>query len=445
MPADVDALTGYRRYAVAQVRAARLLASLRRVGMPLAEVALVLDEDARGAVRRGGRRRAAHEQRLVDGLRRRAARDRAHPRPPRRARQPGGRRVLPCVGPARRRAGDLAAALGVRPVRRRAGGAGGGRPRRGGPARADRDPRGGVRRRGAVRRHRPLPPRRRMGCPSSAPPAASRGRPVGASCPLDWADLVADACAACRRRTPTSSVELGRGGWARRSAASWHRDHGAAGLVPGLPEHRRHADAGRARGSTPRGSGRCCRSRRESVGLVVRDGSVHLAAAARAPSDVADVLVDPEFLREALSVAGPRPTLVLDGPRRPLAIRGDGAGFSVLMPVAPEGLGVSVLVHLCRGCGHQRRGTRAATAATPRAGAAAPGRRTPTPRRRCCPRRRSPDGIPEPLWQPAPSATWARCTPRGPVAVRPATRPPQGITRREHPSVAPRLEGLSGR
>src|SRR6476620_2034013 len=47
VPADVDALTGYRRYAVAQVRSARLLASLRRVGMPLAEVALVLDEDAR--------------------------------------------------------------------------------------------------------------------------------------------------------------------------------------------------------------------------------------------------------------------------------------------------------------------------------------------------------------------------------------------------------------
>jgi hypothetical protein len=72
-----------------------------------------------------------------------------------------------------------------------------------------------------------------------------------------------------------------------------------------------------------------------SVGLVVRDGAVHLA-----PSDgagVADVFVDPEFLHEALAVAGPRPTLVLDGPLRPLAIRGDGAGFSVLMPVAPEG------------------------------------------------------------------------------------------------------------
>ncbi len=74
----------------------------------------------------------------------------------------------------------------------------------------------------------------------------------------------------------------------------------------------------------------------ESVGLVVRDGSVHLSASDDAGSP--DVHVDPTFLREALSVAGPRPTLVFDGSRRPLAVRGDGAGFSVLMPVAPEGL-----------------------------------------------------------------------------------------------------------
>src|SRR4051794_24321844 len=67
VPADVDAVTGYRRYAVAQVRAARLLASLRRVGMPLAEVALVLDEDARGESGAADVVKA-HEQRLVDGL-----------------------------------------------------------------------------------------------------------------------------------------------------------------------------------------------------------------------------------------------------------------------------------------------------------------------------------------------------------------------------------------
>src|SRR6478609_2630216 len=68
VPADVDPVTGYRRYAVAQVRAARLLASLRRVGMPLAEVALVLDEDALGASGAAADVVTAHEQRLVDGL-----------------------------------------------------------------------------------------------------------------------------------------------------------------------------------------------------------------------------------------------------------------------------------------------------------------------------------------------------------------------------------------
>lgn len=43
VPAVVDPETGYRWYAHEQLRPARLLASLRRVGMPLAEIARVLD------------------------------------------------------------------------------------------------------------------------------------------------------------------------------------------------------------------------------------------------------------------------------------------------------------------------------------------------------------------------------------------------------------------
>jgi DNA-binding transcriptional MerR regulator len=43
VPAAVDPATGYRWYAEDQVAPARLLASLRRVGMPLADVARVLD------------------------------------------------------------------------------------------------------------------------------------------------------------------------------------------------------------------------------------------------------------------------------------------------------------------------------------------------------------------------------------------------------------------
>jgi DNA polymerase III subunit beta len=38
VPAEVDPFTGYRRYAEEQVRAARLVASLRRVGMPITEI-----------------------------------------------------------------------------------------------------------------------------------------------------------------------------------------------------------------------------------------------------------------------------------------------------------------------------------------------------------------------------------------------------------------------
>jgi DNA polymerase-3 subunit beta len=39
VPAEVDPATGYRRYAEAQIRSARLIARLRRVGLPVAEIA----------------------------------------------------------------------------------------------------------------------------------------------------------------------------------------------------------------------------------------------------------------------------------------------------------------------------------------------------------------------------------------------------------------------
>jgi DNA polymerase-3 subunit beta len=66
VPAEVDAATGYRRYADDQVRAARLIAGLRRVGMPVAEIAQAVRElDEPDAVRR---RLDAHRRRLEDGL-----------------------------------------------------------------------------------------------------------------------------------------------------------------------------------------------------------------------------------------------------------------------------------------------------------------------------------------------------------------------------------------
>jgi DNA polymerase III subunit beta len=66
VPAEVDAVTGYRRYADEQVRVARLIAGLRRVGMPVAEIAEAAREiDDPAAVRR---RLDAHRRRLEDGL-----------------------------------------------------------------------------------------------------------------------------------------------------------------------------------------------------------------------------------------------------------------------------------------------------------------------------------------------------------------------------------------
>jgi DNA-binding transcriptional MerR regulator len=69
-PVDVDPRTGYRRYASDQVRAARVVAHLRRIGMPLADVAELLgaafgsDQDRSLADRVLDR----HVRRLQDGL-----------------------------------------------------------------------------------------------------------------------------------------------------------------------------------------------------------------------------------------------------------------------------------------------------------------------------------------------------------------------------------------
>ena len=323
VPADVDALTGYRRYAVSQVRAARLLASLRRVGMPLAEVALVLDEDARGAAGAAADVVTAHEQRLVDGLadaRREivltlsllAERDLA-----------GAQACRVTV-----RAGDLAAALAsvrfaVAP----------GEPVAGAPDGVDLRVLTGILvevcgaevRCVATDRYRLA-----VGwAPVAGDLAAAPVEPVAAVVPVGWADRVAEACA-CVQADSEVALELRPG----RVGALVDGELVATPVVPGsFPDYRSivTTDPGRAAVDAEDLQTRLP-VEAQTVGLVVRDGSVRVAVEGDAG---ADVLVDPEFLHEALAVAGARPTLVLDGPHRPLAIRGDGAGFSVLMPVAP--------------------------------------------------------------------------------------------------------------
>ncbi|CAN7400975.1 MerR family transcriptional regulator [Terrabacter sp. LjRoot27] len=328
VPADVDALTGYRRYAVAQVRAARLLASLRRVGMPLAEVALVLDEDARGASGAAADVVTAHEQRLVDGLadaRREIVRTLALLA----ERDLAGTEACR-VGV---RAGDLAAALAavrfaVAP----------GEPVAGAPDGVDLRVLTGILVEVCGAEVRCVATDRYRLAVGWAivlgPPAASPDEPVAAVVPVGWADRVAAACAALAVDAEVV-LELRPG----RSVALVDGELLATPVLPGsFPDYRSIVAEDPGRGAVDAGGLQALLPvERQTVGLVVRDGSVHVAETSGAGTDgVADVLVDPEFLHEALAVAGARPTLVLDGPHRPLAIRGDGAGFSVLMPVAPE-------------------------------------------------------------------------------------------------------------
>jgi DNA-binding transcriptional MerR regulator len=348
VPAAVDGLNGYRRYAVPQVRAARLLASLRRVGMPLAEAALVLDEDARGAAGAAADVVRAHEQRLVDGLRdarREIARTLAlldEPRGDAVEAQPSARVVVA--------AADLAAAVtavrfAVAPATPVAGTRDG----------LDLSVLTGVllelgsdgvrlvatdRYRLAVSLAVGLGPSASTAQPGSG---ISVGQADSAVVPVQWVDEVAAACRADEGAQVVVEIAPGR------AVATVGGETVATPLVPGaFPDYRSFIDPGLLSFGDGEVSGHAgtvdvaalqplLPVEAQTVGLVVREGTVHLAGvpgATGAEVSVADVHVDPEFLHEALAVAGPWATLVLDGPHRPLAIRGSGVGFSVLMPVA---------------------------------------------------------------------------------------------------------------
>lgn len=336
VPADVDPVTGYRRYAVAQVRAARLLASLRRVGMPLAEVALVLDEDALGASGAAADVVAAHEQRLVDGLadaRREIVRTLALLAEG--AERDGAKGAGGGGGAGRRvavRAADLVAAM--RSVRSAVAP---GEPVAGAPGGVDLRVLTGILVELCSGEVRWVATDRYRLAVGWAPVLGGQvdlpTGPVTAVVPVSWADRVAEACA---HADPDAEVvvEVGPG----RVGVVVDGELLATPVVPGsFPDYRSIVASEPSRDPVDAaGLPALLPLELRSVGLVVRDGSVHLAPSDEAGS--ADVFVDPEFLHEALAVAGPRPTLVLDGPLRPLAIRGNGAGFSVLMPVAPEGL-----------------------------------------------------------------------------------------------------------
>ena len=64
VPAATDPATGYRRYTDDQVRSARLIAGLRRVGLPVSEIAQAVRAQPSSVRRQLDR----HRRRLEDGL-----------------------------------------------------------------------------------------------------------------------------------------------------------------------------------------------------------------------------------------------------------------------------------------------------------------------------------------------------------------------------------------
>jgi DNA polymerase-3 subunit beta len=332
VPADVDAGTGYRRYASTQVRAARLVASLRRVGMPLAEVSVVLEQDARGAVDAARDVVAAHEQRLVDGLRdarREIARTLALLRE-------GGREVVA----ASVRAADLGAAVAAVRFAVAPGEPAAAASRDG----SEHDLRvltgvlvelsAGSLRLVTTDRYRmavAVAPRVDAGALGSGPEASATPL-ASTNVPVRWVDGVAALCA----REPDAVVRLELVDEVVRAsvAGDWPaaRPVEATAVAGTYPDHRAVLDgpAGLDGGVAHSAEGLLAvlPLGAERVGLAVHLDRVRVAA-----DTDADVFVDPEFLHEALEAAGPSPRIVVDGPLRPLAIRGNPTGFSVLMPV----------------------------------------------------------------------------------------------------------------
>ncbi|MGI5214502.1 MerR family transcriptional regulator [Plantactinospora sp. CA-290183] len=359
-PATVDPATGYRRYARRQLRAARLVAGLRRVDMPLAEITRVLDLHAAdpAAVRR---LLDAHLRRLEDGLadaRREVARVRALLLAPE---EPGPDRPGTGVGIRLTLAGrDLAGALdavrfavGVDPELPMLGG-------------IWLEVEGTVLRLVATDRYRMAvaevdadPARGDCDEPARGDcddePAAPNGAAGGARTPAVLA--------------PVGFVDRARGLLEEGGPATVALDPAAITLraggrrLSGIPLRHDFPDYRRLLREAVGGPDRrrvvvdavALRERLAGVPartVVREDDGVHcpvnvLAVDATGRLSVSDpdapadpdalrIGVNPEFLLDALDAAGPGQLLLeLDGPIRPLAVRrsGDDRAFSILMPV----------------------------------------------------------------------------------------------------------------
>ncbi|MFJ9607803.1 MerR family transcriptional regulator [Kitasatospora sp. NPDC101176] len=342
-PAWVDPQTGYRWYRPGQLADARLLARLRRVGLPLAGIRAVL-----GAAPGSGEARRvldAHLRRLEDGLtdaRRELSLIRVmidqRERP---------MTATPAESRLTVRSEELAAALDA--VRFAVGGG----PEAPALAGVLFEPDGPVLRLVATDRHRMA----LAELPASADPSTGSAAAAGVIVPTALVDALR-ALLGSAAEGPTG-VALTLGGGLVRAETGGHRIEGTAldfdypdhrAVTRLEPEHRIGLSAAELRTAVENGATRTLPSGPHGAECAVTvlaltaDGGLTVADDGTA-SDAPRVAVNRDFLLDALRAGRPEQlVLELGGPIAPLAIRTPGRDgtFSVLMPVRmPEPVGSS--------------------------------------------------------------------------------------------------------
>ncbi|WP_305785307.1 MerR family transcriptional regulator [Symbioplanes lichenis] len=304
VPAEVDAATGYRRYSEAQIRAARLVAGLRRVGMPVAGIARAVAALDRPEVVR--ELLDAHLARLEDGLadaRRELAR--LH-------RLLGGATMTTVTVPA----AELTAALDF--VRFAAG----------------TDPdlpmiNGVLLEAGEATITLVATDRYRLAVASTG--ATVSGPPVRVVAPLPFADALRPLLTGMVTLTVAGALDVETGA-GRLSVTPLDVDFPDYRRVTELPaENPRRITVDPA---TLRAAVTAAATEELAILAVDDTGAVRTVARdAWAADRAGHVAVNREFLLEALDAGGPgQLELRLDGPIKPLVLRG-GAGWSLLMPV----------------------------------------------------------------------------------------------------------------
>jgi len=331
VPALVEPGSGYRRYAEHQVRPARLLASLRRVGMSLAQISevLALLPDA-AAVRR---RLDEHLHRLEAGLAdARRELSRAHALLAAEEKSVTTARTLVTLAAA-----DLAAALDT--VRFAAS------------HDAELPALCGVRLEiepGALRLI--ATDRYRLAVCETAAVAVS-GPPTQVSAPAAFVDDARTLLAGAEQVTLTidpAAISVDAPG--RRASGQplpyefpdyrrLLREHTPPSGGRRIPVQVPALRAALAPGAAPRATREHDGNTYEVAVLAVEpDGNLAVVAPDRDSSESARITVNREFLLQALEASGQGQLLLeLDGPIKPLAIRvpDDERNFSILMPVRP--------------------------------------------------------------------------------------------------------------